>query len=69
MPKYLVMPEGAAWFLTERPVKELQHVYSMEAHFFSPKTRIAIRNEETHEIKVFTREIDKAGNLIKVNEV
>lgn len=69
MPKYLVMPEGAAWFVSDRPVKDLQTVYSMEAHWFAPNTRIMIRNEETKETKMFMQQLDAAGNLIKVNEV
>lgn len=68
MPKYLIMPEGAAWFTSERPVKALQDVYNMEGHWFSPNTRIAIRNEDTKEIKIFTRQLDAAGNLIQIIE-
>lgn len=69
MPKYLIMPEGAAWFTSERPVKELEQVYNMEGHWFAPSTRIAIMNEQTKETKIFTRQLDAAGNLLKVIEV
>lgn len=70
MPKYLIMVEGAnSWQEIERPQKDFKTVYCLECSFISPKTRIAIRNEETKETRIFTRRLDSNGNLLEVLEV
>ena len=68
MPKYLFMPEGSKWEELEREQNKLDVIYNLECSFYSPKTRIAIMNLETRETKIFTRELDATGNLIKVIE-
>ena len=68
MPKYTIMPCGCKWYSVELPVKELRLAFSMEAHNFSTLTPIAVRNEETKEIKIFTRELDENGNLLQIKE-
>lgn len=69
MPKYLLMIEGANWREIERPQRDLKTVYCLECSFIFPNTRLAIRNEETKETKIFTRQLDANGNLLQVNEV
>lgn len=68
MPRYLIMPEGGTWTEIERPQTELSVIYNLESHFTKPSSRIAIRNLETQETKIFSRELDKNGNLIQVIE-
>ena len=68
MPKYLFMPEGCTWEEIERPQTKLATIYGLECSFYSPKTRICIRNIETGETAIFTRELDSNGNLIRFIE-
>ncbi len=69
MPKFLLMPEGCTWQEIDRPQQKLETIYGLESSFYSPGHRIAIRNQETGETRVFCRELDAAGNLLRVYEV
>lgn len=70
MSKYTIMPEGCKWtecvYENELDAKQ---VYSMNAHWYKPGTRIAILNNGTGQTHIFTRTIDSNGNLLEVNEV
>jgi len=68
MPKYLIMADGCKWQEVERPVKDLELVYRMESSFISPQTPVAIRDQITHDVKIFTRELDADGNIQRVIE-
>lgn len=68
MPKYLIMVDGCKWQEVERPVKDLELVYRMESSFISPGTLVAIRDQSTHAVKIFTRELDADGNIQRVIE-
>lgn len=61
MPKYLVMPEGSKWYEVDRTQTKLEVIYRLECSFFLPKTRIAIRNLETQETEIFTREEERVN--------
>lgn len=68
MPHYIIMPEGSTWQEIDRPQTKLNVIYNLESAFINPKTRTAIYCRETGEIKIFTRELDGAGNLLRVIE-
>lgn len=66
MKKYIIMPESCRWSLREAANHE--SAYCLECSFYMPNTKIAIIDAETGAAKVYTREIDGAGNLKKVIE-
>jgi len=66
MREFTIMPEGGRWYITHAYTMET--AYRIECSWYSPKTRIAVRDNETGETKIFTRVI-KNGNLVKVNIV
>ena len=68
MPHYIIMPEGLTWQEIDRPQTKLNVIYNLESAFINPKTRTAIYCRETVEIKIFSRELDGAGNLLRVIE-
>lgn len=65
MKTFLVMPNGGKWYEVQRDTDNLQQVYDMEAHWFKPKTQLAIYDTETKVMKIFTRALDPAGNKLK----
>ena len=66
MNKYIIMPEGCRWSLREAANHE--SAYCFECSFYKPNTLIAIIDAETGAAKVYTREIDGAGNLKRIIE-
>lgn len=66
MNKYIIMPECCRWSLREAANHE--SAYCLECSFYMPNTKIAIIDAETGAAKVYTRELDGAGNLKKVIE-
>ncbi|MBR2545377.1 MAG: hypothetical protein IKE93_04360 [Erysipelotrichaceae bacterium] len=68
MGKFLIMPEGLSWQEVERPVTDLETVYKMECSFYKPSHRIAVRNEDTQEVRIFSRRLDTSGNLNEIIE-
>ena len=66
MNKYIIMPERCRWSLREAANHE--SAYCLECSFYMPNTKIAIIDAETGAAKVYTRELDGAGNLKRVIE-
>ena len=66
MDKYIIMPEGQNW--TEREASNARAAYCLECSWINPSTRTAVL-DPTGRAHIFTRALDKAGNLIKVNEL
>lgn len=64
---FTIMPEGGRWYT--RPAYTMETAYGFECSWYGPNTRIAVRDNETGETKIFTRELDNSGNLVKVNIV
>lgn len=67
MREYTLMPEGCRWSTVKAYTMET--AYGLECSWYRPNTRIAVRDNETGETKIFTRELDKHGNLIRMQEV
>ena len=67
MTKFIIAPEGLGWYTVR--AKSPAMAYSSECCWFSPYTRVAIINTETNEVCVYTRQLDKNGNLIMINTV
>lgn len=68
MSSYTVMPSGAEWFNYEHIGGDEQTIYSLNAHWFSSDTPIAIRNNDTRVTRIFTRKLDSNGKLLEVIE-
>ena len=64
MKKYIVMPEKAHWMEVEARTAEM--AYCGVCSWFSPSTRIAVLDPETGRATVYTRIIDRAGNLVQI---
>lgn len=65
--EYTLMPEGCRWSTVK--AYSARMAYSLECCWYGPKTKVAVRDNETGETKIFTRELDKHGNLIRMQEV
>lgn len=63
MNTYLVMPEGSKWFTVE--AYTIESAYGLVGHWFRPSTRVAIR-DINGSVTIFTRKIDRDGNLLEV---
>lgn len=68
MSSYTIMPEGSDWIDCEHTGGDEQTIYSLNAHWYYPSTKIAIRNNDTGTVRIFSREQDADGNLIRVIE-
>lgn len=68
MSKWMIMPEGCRWYETDRG-KTHEQAYSMEGHWYAPAKRVAVMDISTGAVKIFTRQLDPAGNLIQAQEV
>lgn len=66
MSKYTIMPEGCRWIETE--AKSAETAYNKEAHWFKPSNKIAVMDNDTGITKIYTRQLDAAGNLMQVLE-
>lgn len=65
MTKFIIAPEKCNWYTTE--AKNSAGAYCKECNWFSSHVKIAVINTETSEVSVYTRELDKDGNLITIN--
>lgn len=66
MSKYLIMPEGGTW--TEAEAATAAAAYAAMCYWHSDNRRIAVMNTETGEAAIFTRTLDKAGNLQAIRQ-
>jgi len=64
MNNYRIMPEGSRW--TETTATSAEMAYRSICSWYGTKTRIAVMNTATGEMVTFTRQLDKAGNLVEV---
>ena len=60
MKKFIIMPEGNRWHEIESFTAE--SAFGIVCCWYSAKTRIAIVDKETKEIKIFKKNIDENGN-------
>ena len=63
MKQFLFMPNGGQWEVIFATTHEM--AYSSESNWYNPNTKIAVMDLETKETKIFTRELDKYGNLVE----
>ena len=66
MNKYIIAPEGCRWSSCEAANHE--SAYSLNCSWYKPGTRTAVIDASTGTTKIFTRELDPAGNLKRVIE-
>ena len=66
MNKYIIMPEGCRWSVRE--AANHKTAYGFECSFYMPKTKIAVMDASTGETKIFSRELERNGNLKQVIE-
>lgn len=64
MARFTVCPKGCRW--SEVDAANAETAYSSVCCWYGTKTRIAIINQADGSIAIFTRELDKAGNLVKI---
>lgn len=64
MKKFLYIAEGGRLNFLESTSHEM--VYSSIAYFYNPSTRVVVIDTETNEACIFTRTLDKNGNLIAI---
>ena len=67
MKKYIICPDGSKWTQTEAASAET--AYCAACTWYRPDTRIAVIDAETGQAAVFTRTLDRAGNLTAVNRL
>lgn len=67
MKKYYICPDGSKWTQTEAASAET--AYCAACVWYSPETRIAVIDAEAGQAAVFTRTLDRAGNLTAVNRI
>ena len=65
MRKYYILPERCKW--TETEAASAEAAYSTICAWYDTNTRIAVIDAETGQAAVFTRTLDAAGNLLKIN--
>ena len=63
---YIIAPEGCRWSVAPATSPEL--AYSSICSFFLPETQIAVIDPDTMKAKIYTRTLDRAGNLLSINE-
>lgn len=66
MKQFIVMPEKCRFYTVEAMTAE--SAYRGVCCWYSPKTPVAIMDSETGATIIFTRELDKAGNLDKIRK-
>ncbi len=66
MDSYIVMPERGNW--TEIEATNHEMAYRGVCCWYNPNRKVIVINKSTKEAKIYTREIDKKGNLIKIIE-
>ena len=65
MKKYYIAPENCRWTETEAATAEA--AYTAVCCWYMPDTRIAVIDAETGQAAIFTRTLDRAGNLTAIN--
>lgn len=65
MTRYTVRKEGSPWWQEVDATSE-EMAYRATCCWFYAETRIIVTNTETGEAKVFTRMLDKDGNLVDI---
>ena len=63
MKQFLLMPNKGQWEIVEAMTHEM--AYAGESCWHQPNTKIAVMDLKTKETKIFSRELDKNGNLIE----
>lgn len=63
---YIIAPEGCRWSVAPATSPEL--AYSSICSFYLPETQIAVIDPDTMKAKIYTRTLDRAGNLLSINE-
>lgn len=66
MSKYIIAPDGGKW--TEQEAKTPRAAYGLACSWITPSTRTAVIDPSTGLTRIYTRELDKAGNLAQVIE-
>lgn len=66
MSKYILAPEGCKWSTCEAANHET--AYQLNCSWYKPDTRTAVIDPSTGLTRIYTRELDKAGNLAQVIE-
>ena len=64
MKRYLIMPDGHKW--REVMGYTSQGAYSGECCWYPPETKIAVYDPVTGITEIFSRKLDKDGNLIEI---
>ena len=65
MRKYYIAPENCRWMEVEAATAEM--AYSGICCWFMSDTRIAVIDAETGQAEIFTRTLDRTGNLTAIN--
>ena len=63
---YQIIPDGCRMFETVSNTPE--NAYACVACWYSTNKKVAIVDTETKETNIYTREIDRAGNLVRLIE-
>jgi hypothetical protein len=63
MNQYLLMPNKGQWIIVAAMTHEM--AYASESNWYNSNTKIAVMDLKTKETKIFSRELDKNGNLIE----
>ena len=66
MRKFIVVPEGCRW--SEVEAMKAESAYRGVCCWYNPDKRVAVIDPATGNTLIFTRELDKAGNLVKVKQ-
>ena len=64
MKRFLYMAEGGRLNYLDADSSEM--VYRCVAYFYNPSTKIIVIDTETNIANIYTRKIDKNGNLISI---
>ncbi|MBO5032409.1 MAG: hypothetical protein J6D08_11080 [Lachnospiraceae bacterium] len=64
MARFTICPEGCKWSQVDAASAEM--AYRSVCSWYNPKTRIAVINQATGQAVTFTRQLDGAGNLVKI---
>ena len=65
MKDYIIAPEGCRWSIETATTPET--AYSSVCCWYLPDTRIAVIDPDTGHADIFTRTLDRAGNMVKIN--
>ena len=66
MNKYLIMPQSGYWF----EVEATSHLiaYMKNSCWFSPKQKVAVMDKSTNITRIYQRQLDENGNLIRITK-